>query len=222
MEFKGFNEYTNEYLVGIRFNNNKEWFQAHKDMYNENVHNTIVALANEILMKMVELDPDFTEKPRVSRANRDVRFSKDKSPYKVCKWFFFKNAMTNGSIPHDAPGYFFEMSADWWRYGLFYGDNPKVMENFRARIYADPAGCERILKLADRQNIFTLEGEDYKRIFNKELDPYLNKWVQKKWITYVRYENYDNMDFYSPKLVDTVFEGFKKIYPVYKYFKLGC
>ena len=133
-----------------------------------------------------------------------------------------KNEMTKGSIPHDAPGYFFEMSADWWRYGLFYGDNPKVMENFRARINADPAGCERMLKLADRQNIYNLEGEDYKRIFNKDLDPYLNKWAQKKWITYVRYENYDNMDFYSPKLVDTVFEGFKKIYPVYKYFKLGC
>lgn len=222
MDFKGFNEYTNEYLVGIRFNNNREWFQAHKDMYTENVHNTTVAFANEILNRMTDLDPGFTEKPRVSRANRDVRFSKDKSPYKVCKWFFFKNEMTKGSIPHDAPGYFFEMSADWWRYGLFYGDNPKVMENFRARINADPAGCERMLKLADRQNIFTLEGEDYKRIFNKDLDPYLNKWAQKKWITYVRYENYDNMDFYSPKLVDTVFEGFKKIYPVYKYFKLGC
>lgn len=219
MEFNGFNEYTNEYLVGIKFNNNKSWFQEHKEMYAENVHNPTVAFANELWEKMNKLDSEFTEKPRVSRANRDIRFSKNKAPYKICKWFFFKNEFSRGSIPHDAPGFFFEMSADWWRYGFFFGDNPKVMENFRAKINADPAGCERMLKLADRQKIFQLEGEDYKRVFNKELDPYINKWAQKKWITYVRYENYDNMDFYSHKLEDTVFKGFKAIYPVYKYFK---
>lgn len=219
MSFNGFNEYTNEYLVGIRFNNNKEWFTQHKDMYSENVHNLTVDFANELCDRIREFDPAFTEKPKVSRANRDVRFSKDKSPYKVCKWFFLKNEMTKGSVPHDAPGFFFEMSADWWRYGFFYGDNPQVMEKFRNKIYADTAGCERILKLADRQKIFTLEGEDYKRIFNKDIDPYLNKWAQKKWISYVRYEDYDNMNFYSSKLVDTVFENYKKIYAVYKYFK---
>ncbi len=221
MSFNGFNEYTNEYLIGIRFNNNREWFQEHKDMYNENVHNLTVDFANELLDRMTEFDPSFTDKPRVSRANRDVRFSKDKSPYKVCKWFFFKDPLTEGSIPHNAPGFFFEMSADWWRYGLFFGDNPKVMSAFRAKINADTAGCKRAMKLAEEQKIFTLDGEDYKRIFNKDLDPYINKWAQKKWIIYVRYEDYENMDFYSKKLIDTVFEGFKKIYPVYKYFK-GC
>ncbi len=219
MSFNGFNEHTNEYLVGIRFNNNKQWFQEHKEMYTENVHNLTVAFANELCQRMANMDIDFTEKPKVSRANRDIRFSKDKSPYKLCKWFFFKNEMTKGSIPHDAPGFFFEMSADSWRYGFFYGDSPSAMEKLRAKINADTAGCERMLRLADRQSVFQLEGEDYKRIFNKELNPYLNKWAQKKWIIYVRYEDYDNMDFYSSKLVDTVFEGFKKIYPVYKYFK---
>lgn len=218
MTFNGFNEYTNEYLVGIKYNNNKPWFQEHKEMYTENVHNPTVALANELCIKMTELDPGFTEKPKVSRANRDIRFSKNKAPYKVCKWFFLKNEFTGGSIPHNAPGYFFEMSADWWRYGLFYGDNPQEMEKFRAKIAADPAKCERMLKIAHKSR-FDLDGEDYKRIFNKDLDSYVNTWAQKKWISYVRYEDYDNMDFYSPELVNTVFEGFKEIYEVYKYFK---
>lgn len=218
MTFKGFNEYTNEYLIGIKFNNNKPWFQAHKDMYADNVHNPTVALANELYLRMVDMDSEFTEKPKVSRANRDIRFSKNKAPYKVCKWFFLKNEFTRGSMPHNAPGYFFEMSSDWWRYGLFYGDNPQEMEKFRAKIAADTAKCERMLKIADESR-FELQGEDYKRIFNKDLTPDINRWAQKKWITYVRYEDFDNMDFYSPKLVDIVFEGFKEIYEVYKYLK---
>lgn len=112
MSFNGFNEYTNEYLVGIKFNNNKPWFQAHKDMYTENVHNITVEFADALLAKIVDFDPEFTEKPKISRANRDIRFSKNKAPYKLCKWFFFKNPLTKGSMPHNAPGFFFEMSAD--------------------------------------------------------------------------------------------------------------
>lgn len=216
--FNGFNEYTNEYLVGIRFNNNKQWFQQHKDMYTENVHTPTLDLANEIYLKMVDFDPEFNEKPKVSRANRDIRFSKNKAPYKECKWFFLKNEFTKGSMPHNAPGYFFEMSADWWRYGMFYGDNPQEMARFRAKIAADTSKCERMLKIADDSR-FDLEYEDYKRIFNNTLSPTVNRWAQKKWMTYVRYESFDNMDFYSHKLVDTVFEGFKEIYEVYNYLK---
>lgn len=220
MSFKGFNEKTNDYFIGIRFNNNKQWFQEHKEMYNENVHAITVDFANELCEKMREFDKNFTEKPRVSRANRDVRFSKNKEPYKTCKWFFFRNEMKKGSVPHEEPGFFFEMSADWWRYGLFFGDNPKVMEKLRAKINADQAKCKRLIQSVEKKGIFTLEGEEYKRIFNKDLEPYLNKWAQKKWITYVRYEDYNNMDFYSEKLVDTVFNGFKSIYPIYEYFKI--
>ena len=219
MTFNGFNEYTNEYLVGIKFNNNKPWFQAHKDMYTENVHNPTVAFANELWLKINEFDPEFTDKPRVSRANRDIRFSKNKAPYKVCKWFFFKNEFVKGSIPHTAPGFFFEMSAEWWRYGLFFGDNPQVMANLRAKINADISQCRRIIDIGNKSR-FTLEGEDYKRIFNKDLPADVNTFAQKKWITYVKYEDYDNLTFYSPELVDTVFNGFKEIYQVYKYLKV--
>ena len=219
MSFNGFNEYTNEYLVGIKFNNNKPWFQTHKDMYTENVHNITVEFADALLAKIVDFDPEFTEKPKISRANRDIRFSKNKAPYKLCKWFFFKNPLTKGSMPHNAPGFFFEMSADWWRYGLFFGDNPQTMALLRAKINADPASCSRIVSIGNKSR-FDIEGEDYKRIFNKDLSDNVNLLAQKKWITYVRYEDYDNMDFYSSRLVDTVFEGFKEIYEVYKYLKV--
>ena len=49
--FRGFTEQTNDFLVGIKFNNNKEWFNANKLMYTENVHKPMVALANEVYEK---------------------------------------------------------------------------------------------------------------------------------------------------------------------------
>lgn len=218
MEFNGFNEYTNEYLIGIKFNNNKQWFQAHKEMYTENVHNLTLAFADELWQRLNENDPHFTERPKVSRANRDIRFSKNKMPYKLCKWFFFKTEGTKGGMPQNEPGFFFEMSADWWRYGLFYGDTPQTMSELRAKIKANPSKAKRLIAKGERSR-FNLEGEDYKRIFDKDLDPELNFWAQKKWITYVRYESYDNMDFYSRNLIDTVFNGYKEIYDIYKFFK---
>ena len=57
--FRGFTEQTNDFLVGIKFNNNKEWFNANKLMYTENVHKPMVALANEVKKKMHEYKKNF-------------------------------------------------------------------------------------------------------------------------------------------------------------------
>ena len=47
-----FTEKTNEYLVGIKFNNNKEWFHANSDLYKEYVHQPMVELANNLAGKL--------------------------------------------------------------------------------------------------------------------------------------------------------------------------
>ena len=65
-------------LVDIRMNNNRAWFAEHKDRYDEahqNVKNFLVDLTNEMGKY------DRIEKSKLFRIYRDVRFSKDKSPY---------------------------------------------------------------------------------------------------------------------------------------------
>ena len=47
--FRGFTEQTNDFLVGIKFNNNKEWFNANKLMYTKKCTNT-----RKILMKSLK------------------------------------------------------------------------------------------------------------------------------------------------------------------------
>lgn len=213
-----FNELTNEYLMGIRFNNNKEWFQEHREMYRQNVHEPMAELADEIFMRMRKMDKDFAEKPKISRANRDIRFSKNKAPYKECKWFFLRGD-GKPDIVYPKPTYFFDISPDWWRYGFFYAPTPSGMQAYRKKIDANPAQFKKIISQYEKQDIFKIEGENYKRIFNKETPPEFLSWYQKKYLEFTSWHDYSEDVFYSDKLADLVFDGFKKIYPIYKFFE---
>lgn len=73
------------FLEQIVINNNKPWFDEHRNEY-LSVKTDFEKLAADILIGMGELDPVFKEinaKDCVMRIFRDVRFSKDKTPYKT-------------------------------------------------------------------------------------------------------------------------------------------
>jgi uncharacterized protein (TIGR02453 family) len=72
-----------EYLRGLRDNNDKEWFEANRDRYEE-VRAAFLGLVGEILSAFgpVEDLGGIDVRACVFRINRDVRFSKDKTPYK--------------------------------------------------------------------------------------------------------------------------------------------
>ena len=88
-----FTAQTFEFLESIADNNNKEWWQAHKTQFLEYVRNPLEFLA-------VELSVEYGQ-PHIYRPNRDVRFSKDKSPYKSFAAFW---------IPTGAVGYYLEIN----------------------------------------------------------------------------------------------------------------
>lgn len=211
-----FTEETNDFLVGIMFNNNKEWFHKNKEMYREYVHEPMTYLAKNLADRLNLYDSSQILVPRVSRANRDVRFSSNKMPYKVSKWFFLR---TNPSsrIRYENPTIFFEARMEKWSYGFYYSPSPRTLESFRNKLYSNFAEAERIVDIIQGQNHFLFEGEDYKRIFNNEVSDKVNILAQKKWFSLTRYEEYDNLDFYSEDLCDIVFDKLKDIYPIYDY-----
>lgn len=216
-DFKGFNEKTNDYLIGIRFNNNKEFFHANKESYKENVHEPMVLLANYCYEFMHKLDSDFKELPKVSRANRDIRFSKNKNPYKECKWFFLRGDGKPDLI-YPKPTYFFEISPDWYRYGFFFAPNPKGMEQYRKKADADIAAFETMIDSVNKIKGFKLYGEDYKRKFSKNMNDKLSLWYNKKYIEIMKYGDYTDTDIYSDKIAKKVCQDFKKLYLAYKFF----
>lgn len=76
---------TIKFLEGIAKNNNKAWFDANRDAYLA-VKEDFEGLVTEVLSALAEVDPMYKEqqpKDCIMRIFRDVRFSKDKTPYKV-------------------------------------------------------------------------------------------------------------------------------------------
>jgi uncharacterized protein (TIGR02453 family) len=75
MAFRGWPVEALEFFEGLEVENTKAYWQRHKDVYDEKVRAPMEAL-------LAELEPDWGE-GRIFRPYRDVRFSKDKSPYKT-------------------------------------------------------------------------------------------------------------------------------------------
>ncbi|OYW17196.1 MAG: TIGR02453 family protein [Sphingobacteriales bacterium 12-47-4] len=104
---------TLKFLKDLKKNNNKPWFDAHRPAY-ETARKDFEIFVQSLIDGIGKKDGDIsglTAKACMFRINRDVRFSKDKSPYKSNFGAFFnkggKKAMTAGYYFHLEPGKIF-------------------------------------------------------------------------------------------------------------------
>lgn len=79
---------TFDFLTALKQNNNREWFNANKQAY-ENAKANVEDFIQALIVRLADFDPHIdatiSAKKCLFRIYRDVRFSKDKSPYKT--WF---------------------------------------------------------------------------------------------------------------------------------------
>ncbi len=112
-EFSGFPEETFRFLRGITKHNDKAWFEAHRAEYDAGYVEPAKAFVSALGPRLRKLAPAVKFEARVNgslfRINRDVRFSKDKTPYKnhLDLWFWLGERRG-----WDSPGFFFRMFAD--------------------------------------------------------------------------------------------------------------
>lgn len=114
-------------------NNSKEWFDIHRKEYENYVKKPFKKLVDEIILEIFKIDSriQIESKDAIFRINRDIRFSKDKTPYKThCSAVIApkgKKDMVN-------PGIYFELnSSGMIIYGGIY--NPNSEELGKIRIY---------------------------------------------------------------------------------------
>jgi uncharacterized protein (TIGR02453 family) len=129
---------TLEFLLELQANNNREWFTANKPRY-QTAYEQYKTFAGEVLDAMSA--HDHIEALNVFRIYRDVRFSKDKQPYKnhlgasmsrATKW------LRGGYYFHVEPGASFVG-------GGFWAPNPADLKRIREGIAADHEELRRIL-----------------------------------------------------------------------------
>lgn len=99
-----------QFLQQLSKNNNKTWFDAHRDQYVAAKEN-FIQFATRLLTDLSKIDPSLSEliaRKCIFRINRDVRFSKNKDPYKSNFGVFFtpsgKSAAKAGYYFHLEPG----------------------------------------------------------------------------------------------------------------------
>jgi uncharacterized protein (TIGR02453 family) len=217
--FTGFSPKTLTFLRGIKANNNKAWFEAHRRDYEEHVLEPLRDLVTDLGDYMLDIDPLFEIEPAVnktiSRIYRDTRFSKDKSPFRSTVWITFKNR--NKDWTTLVCGYFFELSVNSYRYGMgFYDAAPSIMSKFREQIDENPKEFLKAISFFAKQQIFVLEGEKYKRIIGESKTENIQHWYQRKNMYLVCNRKIDDTLF-SSKLVDDLIFGFNMIAPFYRY-----
>ena len=89
--FQGYSQETFEFFMAIRFNNNRTFFHDNRDWYLRAVREPSLALSDALAPTVEDIDENLERRNHrvVSRINRDIRFSRDKSPYRDHVWLSF-------------------------------------------------------------------------------------------------------------------------------------
>ncbi|MEZ4984893.1 MAG: DUF2461 domain-containing protein [Saprospiraceae bacterium] len=157
---------TMTFLRDLAANNNREWFQANKSRY-EAAHTEFLAFVDALIAQIATFDPaiaHYTAKDCVFRIYRDVRFSKDKSPYKTHFGAHISPALKKSEI-HTRAGYYLhiEPSATMLAGGAYLPEKD-WLKAIRQEIAYNQQEFEAILHHADFSRYFgSIEGEQLKK-----------------------------------------------------------
>jgi uncharacterized protein (TIGR02453 family) len=216
--FNGFTPDSLAFLESLGRNNNKAWFEAYRQDFENYLMTPLKALVTDLAAPMLAIDSDFVIIPAVdktiSRIYRDTRFSHDKSPYKTCLWITFKRNCPDWK---DSPCYFFELTADSYRYGMgFYSASKETMNNIRELIDSKQAKFQKAISFLDNQQTFKLGGECYKRLLKPTLPDSLQEWYQRKSVHLVSKHDVGSQLF-SRKIFNELSEGYTLLSPLYHF-----
>jgi uncharacterized protein (TIGR02453 family) len=137
---------TIQFLTKLKKNNSREWFNEHRNEYDAAKEN-FIELVNQILSKAGQFDQDIsvlTYKDCIFRINRDVRFSKNKDPYKNNMAAYF----VKGGKKSWLAGYYFHFEPGGKSFigGGLYGGEPNQIKKVRQEIDYDWEAFKGILQ----------------------------------------------------------------------------
>ena len=209
--FTGFTPETIDFLWGIRMNNNREWFQAHKKQYVDTLYEPMKALGRELFQPFMDTPGNIL---KVSRIYRDARLHHP-DPYKESLWICIRQDVDWWA---ENPCLYFEINPDEVHYGFFiWKMRTSAMEDFRRHITAYPHEFLELIRKTEEAVGQPITAELYKRpkpTENPALEPYF---AWKGQIGCVR-SIAPGPEIFGPELKDEVADFFEKLTPLYDYF----
>lgn len=154
-----------DFFMELAPNNNKDWFDANRKRYQKSVKVPFDNLVAEVIEKMHSIDNRIECAPKdcVFRINRDIRFSKDKTPYKMNR-----SAIVSfgGKKRKDVPGLYFQIDPEKVSiYGGSYQPDKDQLLRIREEIAFNPDQFTALLNDKDFKSTFgTIQGDKNARI----------------------------------------------------------
>ncbi len=154
------------FLRELADNNSRAWFQGNKQRYEDDVRGPAMEFVSACAAGLEKISPHMRADPRPSggslfRIHRDVRFSKDKSPYKTHTGIHFRHEAAKNA---HAPGFYLHLEPRKVFVGLgIWHPETKVARRIRQAIVDEPAAWTKATRGNRFLDEFALEGESLKR-----------------------------------------------------------
>ena len=196
------------FLSGIRTHNDKEWFEAHKSIYQQAVQAPLAALAEQLFAPYAD-KPDMMHK--VARIYRDANFP-PYLHYRDTMWIYVRHEAMYWSR---TPTLFFEVSPEGARFGFrIASPQPAYMEYFRRMLGEDPSEFLGLVRQLESSGL-PLSGEEYKRP-KPCPDEALRPYFQKRSLA-VESVLGPGEALFSEALPERVLDVFARVFPLHEY-----
>jgi uncharacterized protein (TIGR02453 family) len=161
----GFTPATLTFLRGLKRNNRRDWFQAHRGEFEAHVREPMIAIIERLAVDFRSFAPELIATPKSSlyRIYRDTRFSENKAPYKTHVAAVFP---TRGLEKHEGAGLYFHVSpTEVWIGGGMYAPQTPQLHAVREHIAANVKRLRTLVESpAFRRQVGRLEGERLQRV----------------------------------------------------------
>lgn len=213
-------EKTLAFLKKIKSNNNKEWFDKNKEQFLEakaEYETFIDAIIKGLRGFDKKISADLKGKDCVFRIYKDVRFSKDKTPYKTN----FGASINPGGRKSLVAGYYLHCEpGQSFLAGGVYMPEPNLLNAIRQEIDYNPDAFLKILKSASFKKYFKgLDNEDALKSAPKGYDkdhPHIDILKNKHFV--VSYELSDKQ-LLDKNAAKNILDGFKAMHPFLEYLR---
>ncbi len=160
-----FSAHTLRFLRALDRHNDREWFRAHKDEYEQHVRGPMIALVERLHEDFPRFAPELVADPKrcLFRPYRDTRFTDDKRPIKTNIAAHFPD---RGFDRHGGAGLYLEVTPKWcWIGGGLYMPTSQDLTAIREHLATSYRQLEAIVESPGfTRAVGTLEGEQLKRM----------------------------------------------------------
>jgi uncharacterized protein (TIGR02453 family) len=224
-EFRGFGPGALRFLRRLARNNRREWFEQNRFIYEIEVREPLRALVEEMDVRLARIAPELVGDPRHSifRIHRDVRFSKDKSPYKTnaaCQFYHHDAGRGAGQDAEGAgAGLYFQLAhGECFAAGGIWMPARPALEKIREALAEDPEGLDRIVRAPSFRRRFG--GLTQEAMLSRLPRGYAAGHPAERWLRYKSFTAYrplSDLEIGSPRLAATLERDFAALVPLVRW-----